>query len=128
MKNNAGTTFPLNSNADILQIDSPKDRVEGPWMVVHKNTDDRWVIVLMHWDNKPRLGIRWFYGMQGTPSVRQYATWLIIPDDLTNAVLDKLPLSPQKRRVINEVLLGERKLNDLIAEKKLSKIFTGIKL
>ncbi len=128
MKKNAGTTFPLDSNADILQIDSPKNRADGPWLVIHKNTDDRWVIVLMHWDNKPCLGIRWFYGAQGTPSIRQYATWLIIPCDLTNAVLDKLPLSPQKRQVINEVLLGERKLNDLIAEKKLSKIFTGIKL
>ena len=142
MKKNAGNSFQLVSNPntgysashEILQIDSPRNRVDGPWLVVHKNVEDRWVIVLLHWsDNKssmskPCLGIRWFHGSQGTPSVRQYATWLIIPDDLTNAVLDKLPLSPQKRQVINEVLLGKRKLKELMKERRQSKNFTGISI
>ncbi len=127
---NAGTTFPLESNAEILKINSPQERVYGPWLVIHKDIDQRWAIVLLHWDESPCLGIRWFYGGQGTPSVRQYATWLIIPEELTDAVLDKLPLSPQKRQAIYQVLLGERTLGELILEKEKfqDENFTGISI
>lgn len=127
---NAGSEFPLDQNAEILKIDSPQKMVKGPWLVVHKDIDQRWAIVLLHWDESPCLGIRWFYGGQGTPSVRQYATWLIIPEELTDAVLDKLPLSPQKRQTIYQVLLGERTLDELLFEKEKmhNEEFTGINI
>jgi hypothetical protein len=119
MKQNAGIGFPMEENVEILGIDSPRKNVVGPWLVVHKDLSERWAIVVLHWqsvpdkDPEPCLGIRWFYGNQGTPSVRTYATWLIIPKELTDNVLDKLPLPPQHRHKVNEILLGKYTLDEL---------------
>lgn len=119
MKQNAGNGFQLEKNEEILSIDSPSKNVFGPWLVVYKDLSERWAIVVLHWksepNNKPEpcLGIRWFYGNQGTPSVRTYATWLIIPNELADSVLDKLPLSPQHRQKVNDILLGKYSLDEL---------------
>ena len=105
MYKHAGQNFPLSSNSDILTINSPRNMIKGPYYVVYKNEEERWVIVFLRWDNKPRLGIRWFYGNEGTPSVRGYATWLIIPNELTESILNGLPLTPQLRHRIHNDLL-----------------------
>lgn len=122
MKKNAGENFPLGSNKEILEINSPKNGIKGPWFVVHKDEADRWVIVIMHWKGEPRLGIRWFYGNQGTPAVRGYATWLVIPDKLSSAVLSQLPISPTDRKKIDDILLGKYTIPEL-QEKKLANKF-----
>ena len=106
MITDAALSFNLTDEKQILKIDSPRDQVGGPWFVVHTDVQHRWAIVVMHWNKKPCLGIRWFYGGQGTPSVRGYGTWFVIPDQLANAILDKLPIAPQKRSEIDEILLG----------------------
>ena len=113
MRKNAGVSFPLNSNRDILEINSPRNELKGPWFVVHKDEENRWVIVIMHWKEKPCLGIRWFYGNQGTPATRGYATWLVIPEKLSSAVLSQLPIAPSVRKEIDDILLGKYTIPEL---------------
>lgn len=124
MRQNAGTHFLMENNVEILSIDSPRKNVVGPWLVVHKDLSERWAIVVLHWKNDPKkepipcIGIRWFYGNQGTPSVRTYATWLIIPNELADSILDKLPLPPQHRQKVNDILLGRYTPAELYKERK----------
>ena len=113
MKKNAGKSFPLDSNKDILEINSPQHSIYGPWFVVHKDLTQRWAIVIIHWKETPCLGIRWFNGNQGTPSVRGFATWLVIPDKLSSAVLSQLPIAPSVRKEIDDILSGESKIEEL---------------
>lgn len=117
MKKNAGNKFLIASDKEILQINSPQSKVKGPWLVVHKDVSDRWAIVLMKWEKEFCLGIRWFYGGQGTPSVRGYATWLVVPNQLAVAILDKLPLTPKIRKKIDDVLQGKYTVAQLDEEK-----------
>lgn len=123
MQKHAGKEFSM-SNEDILTINSPQRRVKGPWDVVYKDTSNRWAIVVLHWNDnplkepKPCLGIRWFYGNQGSPSVRGYATWLIIPNELADGVLDNLPLTPPLRQKVNDILLGKFSIKELAYERK----------
>ena len=113
MRKNAGVSFPLNSNRAILEINSPRNELKGPWFVVHKDEENRWVIGIMHWKEKPCLGILCFYGNQGTPSTRGYATWLVIPDKLSSAVLSQLPIAPSVRKEIDDILLGKYTIPEL---------------
>ena len=118
MKKNAGSKFPIALDQEILQINSPQNKVKGPRLIVYKDVSDRWAIVLMKWEKEFCLGIRWFYGGQGTPSVRGYATWLVIPNQLANAILDKLPLTPKMRQKVDEVLQGKYSVSQLDEEKQ----------
>lgn len=124
MRKGSGKLFPLHDNKEILQIDSPRQSIVGPWLVVYKDLSERWAIVVLHWKNnvrskpKPCLGIRWFYGNQGTPSVRTYATWLIIPNELANGVLDNLPLPLQHKQKVTDILLGKYSIEELKQERK----------
>ena len=86
-----GETFPLDDDREITGINSPRDRVGGPYVVVFKNVEDRWAIVAMDWEGEPRLGIRWFWEKNGHPSVRGYPTWLVIPPELNKSILFGLP-------------------------------------
>jgi len=110
---NAGEGVDLQKGSEILKVNSPRKHLEGPWFVVYADVPNRWAIVIMHWKGKPCLGIRWFYGKQGTPSVRGFGTWLIIPNELANAILDKLPLSPKKRREVDKILIGDYSIKEL---------------
>lgn len=119
MVKNAGILFKLEDNKEILSIDSPRKSLYGPWLVVYKDLSERWAIVVLHWKGNPSkpeepcLGIRWFYGNQGTPSVRSYATWLIIPKELADSIVDKLPLPAQHRQRVNDILLGKYTTDEL---------------
>ncbi len=117
MKKNAGDHFPLESDAEILHINSPHRELAGPWFVVHKDMTQRWAIVIMHWNGNPCLGIRWFTRAQGTPSVRGYATWLVVPNELAEAVLSKLPIAPKVRQKIDNILLGKYSIAELKQER-----------
>lgn len=118
MKRNAGDNFPLASDKEILLIDSPKSELKGPWFVVHKDMAKRWAIVAMHWNGNPRLGIRWFLRKQGTPSVRGFATWFVIPKELSIAVLKGLPISPDLYEKTNNFLSGKIDTDKLKQEKQ----------
>jgi hypothetical protein len=102
--------FVMN-DADILFINSPMDNVGGPYVVVYKDTIDRWAIVAMNWDNEPRLGIRWFWGGNGNPTSSGHATWLVLPPLLQNSTLDTLAIGKSKedavKRFLNKDITGE---------------------
>ena len=102
----AGIDFNLDDDRQILQINSPKSVVGGPYKVIYKSIPDRWAMVAFDWDNKPRLGIRWFWDAVGSPSSHSNATWFIIPSELQNAILNSLPLDFQFRDRLNEFLSG----------------------
>lgn len=89
---NTGDKFPIEQDAEILQIDSPRANLTGPYVVVFKNLEERWAIVAFDWDGEPRLGIRWFWGNGGNPFSSGHGTWLVIPPSLSRNVLSGLPL------------------------------------
>ena len=83
---NTGESFTLDDD-DILQINSPKKRLSGPYVVIFKSLEERWAIVAFDWDKKPRLGIRWFWGNGGNPFSSGNGTWLVIPPSLSKNIL-----------------------------------------
>jgi len=90
--NNTGENFPLEKDINILQINSPKTHLSGPYRVVFKDLEERWAIVTINWNNSPRLGIRWFWGNGGNPFSSGHGTWLVIPSALTKNMLSGLPI------------------------------------
>ena len=103
---NCGKDFKLGDDSEILKIVSPEPKpdkggvVGGPYTVVYKeDLSDRWAIVALDWGteekNDPRLGIRWFYGNHGYPSVCQYkwGVWFIIPPELSKGILATLDIN-----------------------------------
>jgi hypothetical protein len=89
---NTGVSFDIKDDSKILQIDSPKAHLSGPYTVVFKNLDERWAIVALDWDEEPRLGIRWFWGNGGNPFSSGNGTWLVIPPSLSKIILAGLPI------------------------------------
>lgn len=94
----------LENDDEILKINSPKNKVGGPYFVIFKETQERWAIVALKWDNQPRLGIRWFFGNGGNPFSTGYPIWLIIPPQLSLGILSTLPIEFKFRKVIEDFL------------------------
>ncbi|RAU81879.1 hypothetical protein [Pontibacter arcticus] len=109
----AGHSLDLTKDINILNINSPKKSVDGPYKVVYKNVDERWAIVALDWDGNPNLGMRWFWGNGGNPFSTGKPIWLIIPNALINSILDGLPLEFKFRKKIEKFLNGEIKGSDL---------------
>ena len=105
----AGKTFDLTANDAILKINSPQDRVGGPYAVVFQHIIERWAIVAMDWEEKPVLGIRWFWDKMGNPISTAHPTWYVIPDSLAKNILAGLPLSHSLSSDIAKFLTGEIK-------------------
>jgi len=103
----SGRRFDLSDDTKILRIRSPKSSVGGPYAVVYKHLEERWVIVAMDWEGKPGLGIRWFWGNGGNPFSSAHPTWLVIPSELCMAILNGLPLDLTFRRRLEGYLGGE---------------------
>ena len=103
----SGEKLNLNNDSEILKICSPKASVGGPYVVVFKNITERWAIVALDWDKQPRLGIRWFWGNGGNPFSSANPTWLVIPSDLTNSILNGLPLDYEFRKKLDRFLSKE---------------------
>lgn len=114
----AGENFPLDDDAKILQINSPRTSVSGPYAVVFKKIteEERWVIVAFDWDGEPRLGIRWFFGSGGNPISSGHATWLVIPPSLSKTILFGLPIDHKFSGQVEDFLCGKIKGEEL-AEK-----------
>lgn len=87
-----GESFPLEDDQKILEINSPRDKLSGPYAVVFKNIEERWAVVAFDWDGEPRLGIRWFWGNGGNPFSSGHGTWLVIPPSLSKNILSGLPI------------------------------------
>lgn len=102
-----GVTFDLESkksNDKILELNSPRNNVGGPYVVVFKNIDERWAIVAMDWNKQPRLGIRWFGGNGGTPFSSSHPIWLVIPPNLSRNILLGLPINHSFSAKIDDYL------------------------
>ena len=90
-KQDAGEGFKL-VEEEILQINSPQGKKKGQnkieiEKVLHIDNKLRYVVILCKWNDKKALGMRWFWGKRGFPISRKYGTWLIIPEDLQNSLL-----------------------------------------
>lgn len=107
MVTDGGEDFDLFDNTKILQIDSPRENISGPFEVVYKDTDERWAIVTIKWDNKPCLGIRWFWDSNGMPNGHGYSTWFVIPDGIAFAILNGLPIKPKLKLKTQDFLAGK---------------------
>ena len=121
-RQNCGESFDLilTEDSQILEIDSPKDEVTGgPYKVVHKNSEERWVIVALDWgtDKKPRLGIRWFYGNHGYPHAGRdevrWGAWFIIPSELSKSILATLAIDDALHTNVTRFLSGQIKGEEL---------------
>ena|SRR5690625_3302009 len=104
--NNTGEDFPIEDDDLILQINSPRNSLSGPYTVVFKNLEERWAIVAFDWKGDPRLGIRWFWGSGGNPFSSGHGTWLVIPPSLSRNILSGLPLDHEFSRQIDDFLSG----------------------
>jgi len=102
-----GKSFNLENDEAIIAINSPKESCGGPYAVVYKNIEQYWAIVAFEWCGTPTLGIRWFDSKNGTPNSRGYPTWLVIPTELHNAVLNGLVLDFKFRDRVYRFLTGE---------------------
>ena len=92
---------------DILSINSPKGETKGPYVVVFKDEASKWAIVALDWMGEARLGIRWFWGDYGYPNRGRNRQWFHIPWELTNAVLNGLPIRHDKLSLVQKYLTGE---------------------
>ncbi len=108
----AGKDFPLEDD-EILKINSPKEHVSGPYSVVYKNIQERWAIVALHWENEPRLGMRWFWEGGGNPFSSGHATWLIVPPTLSKSVLAGLPIEHIRAGRVEDFLCGRIESSEL---------------
>ena len=108
-----GKTLDMTKDADILQIQSPRPSVDGPYVVVYKDLTDRWAIVALDWDEEPRLGIRWFWGNGGTPFSSAHPIWLVIPPILSKSILLGLVIENELSMKIDDFLSGKISGKDL---------------
>jgi len=110
----AGENFNLTNDLNILTLNSPKVNLKGPYLVVYKNVQERWAIVAFHWNNEPRLGIRWFWGNGGNPFSSGHPTWLVIPSSLSKGILVSLSIDDGLRSKVENFLAGKISGDDLI--------------
>ncbi len=103
----AGESFNIADDSNILAIRSPEEHCGGPYKVIYKNTNNRWVVVAIEWDGQPRLGIRCFYGGGGSPLSSSHATWFIIPEELTNTILNGLTVNHKLLDAVQKFLAGD---------------------
>lgn len=103
----AGEKCDLSNDDLILNINSPKKSVGGPYKVIHKDQIERWAIVALDWGGDPRLGIRWFVDTKGNPTIEGQPTWFVLPPNLYISTLNGLPLTYQDRKEVERFLMGE---------------------
>jgi hypothetical protein len=114
----SGKNCKIEDDNEILKINSPKNSVNGPYVVVYKDIVDRWAIVALDWDKEPRLWIRWFWGGGGTPFSSANPIWLIIPPLLSNSILNGLLLDIDFKNEIEKFLAGEIQGEDITLSMK----------
>ena len=108
-----GENFPMENDKMILQINSPRASLSGPYAVVFKDLEERWAIVAIDWDDAPRLGMRWFWGNGGNPFSTGHGTWLVIPPSLSKNILSGLPIDHTFSGQVDDFLCGKIKGKEL---------------
>lgn len=109
----AGQNFDLTDDNNILSLNSPRASVGGPYKVVYKELEERWAIVAMDWNGEPCLGMRWFWGNGGNPFSSGNPIWLVVPNSLSNSILNGLPLNFKFYTQIVDFLAGKISGNQL---------------
>jgi len=109
----AGDKFDLTNDHNVLSLNSPKNSVGGPYKVVYKDIDERFVIVALDWNDVPSLAMRWFWGNGGNPFSSGHPTWFVYPSSLLTGLLNSLPLDFNLRRNLDSFLAGEMAGNQL---------------
>jgi len=100
---NGGIDCNMNDDREILSVVSPKTgeyAIVGPYIVIKKDTTERWAIVALDFNNEPRLGIRWFTDNNGSPTSRSYPVWFLLPTNLYSIILDGLNLDKKFKEII----------------------------
>ena len=114
-----GEKFNLENESEILKIKSPKKSVtKGPFCIVFKDAskNERWAIVALEWENKPRLGMRWFWSSNGFPARGKYALWMVIPPKLAITILNGLTVNNDFKSNFFQFLNSEISGNQLKGE------------
>jgi len=102
-----GKKCKFTNDHDILAINSPESRVNGPYLVVHKDAKQRYALVALDWDKQPRVGIRWFWDAVGNPQSTGYPTWTVLPNDLYRKLHGGFSLSAKNARLVEKFLAGK---------------------
>ncbi len=98
----------LMDDLSIFKINSPADRLGGPFDIVYKDQEEGWAIVTIYWDEKPTLGIRWFWGECGMPATYGHSQWFVIPQGLHESIINQLPISISKKKKVIDFLSGNK--------------------
>lgn len=96
----AGENYELTERS-ILNINSPRNNLEGPFFVVDIDVEDRNATVAVMWNHRPRLGIRWFYSTNGTPNIIGNASWHILPNKYAFLIANNIQNSELKNRTLD---------------------------
>lgn len=113
MVTDGGDDFDLSDDSKILQIDSPQEKLSGPYNVIYKDLNERWAIVTIKWNGKHRLGIRWFWDSNGMPNGHGYSTWFVVPDEIAFSILNGLPIKPALKLKTQDFLAGKIEVSDI---------------
>ncbi|MCL2219721.1 MAG: hypothetical protein FWC23_06745 [Chitinispirillia bacterium] len=122
----------------ICEINYPKDKVWGPYLVVCNRTTetgvDSWAVVALHYsdtperlDYRPCLGLRWCVDNQlGYPSAQvpneniRVPVWMILPDMMSRAFVNstELGLTTDQKGLLHKFLDGSVNGDDLAKDWK----------
>lgn len=95
------------NDRNILAINSPESMVEGPYLVIHKDAEQRYALVALDWNGEPGIGIRWFWESVGNPQSSGFPTWTVLPGDLYRTLHNHFPLDAKKAHHVDKFLRGE---------------------
>ena len=76
---------------DPEKVDSPKNSVRN---VRVRHNQGKWAVAELEWEDEAAIGIRW-NGTEGeagvgSPQSRGHPTWFIVPEELADAVREKV--------------------------------------
>jgi len=106
-KPKGGEICDFSTDDDILSINSPESMVGGPYLVMHKNPEQRYALVALDWNGEPKIGIRWFWESVGNPQSSGFPTWTILPDDLYRTLHNHFPLDAKNACHVNKFIVGD---------------------
>jgi len=97
---------------DPITVDSPRGKIKNLEVLYDSAPNEGgWSVAQMEWEKKLRLGIRWNgedeESGKGNPQSRGHATWFILPEELSDKVLDVVK---QLERSKQDALLAGYKL------------------
>ena len=91
---NAGENFELTTENLRKELSCGKFKTDKIIYVGPELDDERFAIIALTWDGKPRLAIRWFYNKLGFPYNNEdgngNASWFIVPPSMNEAIISDI--------------------------------------